>query len=211
MTLGRWLVSTGLLGLTFVYLQFFTATESVPIRASLDSFPSAVGSWRGAEYEIIDDESMAILKATDYVMRRYVDPDGRSLWLYIGYWQTQRKGAQIHSPKNCLPGGGWEPLETSTVTIATAAGGEIEANRYVLQKGPQRQVVIYWFQAQGRAVAGETAAKIALVKSALAHNRSDGAIIRVSSPVYGSIGDTSALLTDYVRAMYPALREFLPD
>jgi EpsI family protein len=212
MTAGRWLISISLLAVTFVYLQFFTASEAVPIRKPLESFPNVIGAWRGAEYEVLDDDSLAILKASDYVVRRYVDPIGRSLWLYIGYWETQRKGAQIHSPKNCLPGGGWEPLETARLKIRVgAAENEIEANRFVLQKGPDRQVVIYWFQSQGRAIAGETEARIALVKNAIAHNRSDGAIVRVSSPVFGNVSDTSRWLTEYVQSMYPALREFLPD
>jgi EpsI family protein len=145
-------------------------------------------------------------------MRDYGDGRDQSVNLYIGYWDTQRKGAIIHSPKNCLPGAGWEPVEASFVTIPLApAHPPIVVNRYLIQKDRDQQVVLYWYQSQGQVIAGEVPARIAMVKSALARNRTDGAIVRVMSPVYGSAREVSERLVAFVQAMYPALGDYLPD
>jgi EpsI family protein len=196
-----------------LYLHFFhSAGEAVPIRRSLDAFPSVVGRWQGREASVFDVETLNSLRAKDYLLRRFVDPTGRSLWLYIGYWDTQRKGAQIHSPKNCLPGSGWEPLEAGRVAVPLRHPyAPITVNRYVIQKDKRLEVVLYWYDAQGQAIAGEIPAKIQTVKSAIFRNRTDGALIRVSSPVYGSVPETSDLLVKYVQALYPLLGDYLPN
>ena len=157
-------------------------------------------------------EILNVLQVKDYLMRRYVDSAGRSIWLYIGYWDTQRRGAQMHSPKNCLPGGGWEPLEARRVWIPVdGATHSIEVNHYLLARDQDQQLVLYWFQSQGRAVASEFDAKLELVKNAIVRNRTDGAIIRISSPVYASLQETFELQARYVQAIYPVLSQFLPD
>jgi EpsI family protein len=171
-----------------------------------------VGRWQGREASVFDVETLNSLRAKDYLLRRFVDPTGRSLWLYIGYWDTQRKGAQIHSPKNCLPGSGWEPLEAGRVAVPLRHPyAPITVNRYVIQKDKRLEVVLYWYDAQGQAIAGEIPAKIQTVKSAIFRNRTDGALIRVSSPVYGSVPETSDLLVKYVQALYPLLGDYLPN
>jgi EpsI family protein len=193
-------------------MQLRSSGEAVPIRRPLDEFPEQIGRWQGREGTIFDVETLNVLKVKDYLVRRYADPLGRNLWLYIGYWDTQRKGAQMHSPRNCLPGAGWEPLEASTVEIRLPAPyGTIRVNRYLIQKDQEQQMVLYWYQAQGHPVTGEVAARVELVKSAIVRNRTDGALIRLSSPVYGNAQETSDLLSDYVRAMYPVLNAYLPD
>ncbi len=208
----RLLVSCSLLLGALLFLSFRSTGEAVPIRTPLDSFPETLGAWQGREATIFEVEILNILKANDYLMRRYVDPAGRSLWLYIGYWETQRKGAQPHSPRNCLPGSGWEPLEATRLTIPLPPPyAPLTVNRYLVQKDRAQQIVFYWYDAQGRPMAGEVAARIEMVKSAIFRNRTDGALIRVSSPVYGSVAETSNLLVKYVQAMYPVLSQHLPD
>jgi len=210
-TLRVALSGTLLIG-TLLFLHLRSTGEAVPVRKSLDAFPTALGDWQGREATIFEVEILNILKVKDYVMRRYVDSAGRSLWLYIGYWDTQRKGAQIHSPKNCLPGSGWEPLDASKVTIPLPPPYSlITVNQYLLQKDQDQQLVLYWYQSQGRATAGEVAARIEMVKSAIARNRTDGALVRVSSPIYDSVPATSERLVKYIQAMYPLLGQFLPD
>ncbi len=153
-----------------------------------------------------------ILKVKDYLMRRYVDPSGRSLWLYIGYWDSQRKGAQVHSPKNCLVGAGWEPLEASRLTIPLPPpSAPITVNRYIIQKGEYQKLVLYWYHSQGQVVASEINAKLQLVKNAIFKNRTDGALVRITSPIYGSVQETARMQIGYIQAMYPNLTEFLPD
>src|SRR5262249_42020364 len=150
---------------------------------------------------IFEVDILNILRVKDYLMRRYVDSSGRSLWLYLAYWETHRKGS-LHSPRNCLPGAGWEPIEASRVTIPLPPPHTaITVNSYLLQKEREMQLVFYWYDAQGRAVAGEVAARIELVRNSILRNRTDGALIRISSPIYGNAAATSAHLVAYVQAM----------
>ena len=212
MSWQRWLASCGVLLGAAVYLHGFTHGERVPLRRSLDAFPTTVGVWKASQTVNLDDQVLDVLRPTDYLVRRYVDDAGRTAWLYIGYWDTQRKGAEIHSPKNCLPGGGWEPLEAKRVRIPIDGGDRaIDVNRYVLQNGPERMMALYWYQSQGRSVAGELDAKLELIRNSIFNNRSDGAIVRISSPVYGTVAQTSEILGSYAKSLYPFLSEFLPD
>jgi EpsI family protein len=205
-------LSLALLIGALLVLQFRSTGEAVPIRKSLDSFPSGVGQWQAREGVLLELDTLQVLKATDYLMRRDQDPAGRSVWLFIGYWDSQRKGAQPHSPRNCLPGGGWEPLEASRVTIPLPQPfAPITVNRFLIQKDRDQQVVLYWYQSQGRAIAGELEARVQMVRNSMVRHRTDGALVRVSSPVYGSVQDTSDSLVRYVQALYPVLGEYLPD
>jgi EpsI family protein len=185
--------------------------HATPLRRNLDDFPTQVGAWQGREVTRLDVETLNVLKVSDYIMRRYVDAGGPGIWLYLGYWESQRRGAQMHSPKNCLPGSGWEPVEATIVPITVGAGHTIHVNRFVVQKGDQRELVLYWYRAQGEDVPGEVAAKAAMVKNAIARNRTDGALVRVSAPVTTSVNETSARLTTFVQALYPRLGDYLPD
>jgi EpsI family protein len=205
-------VSLAILLGALVFLQLRSTGEAVPIRKPLDSFPATLGQWQGRRGTIFSTEILDKLRLKDYVMRDYGDEAGRGLNLYIGYWDTQRKGAGAHSPKNCLPGAGWEPVEASFLTIALPAPHPpITVNRYLIQKDRDQLLVFYWYQSQGQVIAGEVPARIAMVKSALVRNRTDGAIVRVMSPTYGSVRETSERLVTYVQAMYPILGDYLPD
>jgi EpsI family protein len=165
-------------------------------RKSLDTFPAVVGGWRVQAAASLDPEVINLLKVNDYVLQRYVDRDGRSLWLYVAYWATQRKGgAQIHSPQNCLPGAGWEPVEASKFVIPLAAPAPpITVNRYLIQKEGSRQVVIHWYHSQGRRWPGRCSQDCAMVQNALLNNRTDGALIRISTPVQGTVAETTERL-----------------
>src|SRR5207237_3011005 len=104
----------------------------------------------------------------------------------------------------------WEPIEAKRLHIDVGKRESIEVNRYGLQKGSDAMMVLYWYQSQGRSMAGELSAKLELVRNSMIDNRSDGAIVRISSPVYGSIAQTSELLGEYAKSLYPVLGEFLP-
>jgi len=193
-------------------VQFRSPGEAVPIRKPLTSFPATVGGWTGQGDTLLDRDALQMLKLSDYLMRRYVDSSGHVLGLYVGYWQSQRKGGDIHSPRNCLPGGGWEPVEVSQLMIAIPGRPTpIPVNRYLVQKDNQMQVILYWFQSQGDVVAGEVSAKIALVRNAFLRNRTDGALVRLSSPVQGGIDQTTSRLVAYAGALYPLLVDYLPN
>lgn len=208
---ARLAASCTLLVAALLVLQFRSAGEAVPLRKSLDAFPVAVGDWQVQAAANLDPEVINLLKVNDYVLQRYVDDGGRSVWLYVAYWATQRKGAQVHSPQNCLPGSGWEPVETSRLVIPLTASPPITVNRYLVQKDRSRQVVLYWYHSQGTDVAGEIQAKISMVKNAFVNNRTDGALIRISAPIQGTVQETTERLIQYVQTIYPILGEYLPD
>jgi EpsI family protein len=201
-----------LLGAVFT-IHLRSSGEAAQSRKPFSSFPATVGTWKGQDETILEPDTVNMLKLSDYLMRRYVGDDGGSVWLYIGYWQSQRRGAgDIHSPKNCLPGGGWEPIEASRLSIPVAGHARpISVNRYLVQKDNQMQVIIYWFQSQGNVVADELSAKIELVRGAVMRNRTDGALVRLSTPVQGGVDQTTARLTQYVQALYPILHDYLPE
>jgi EpsI family protein len=204
-------VCVAMLVAALLFVQFRSHGEAVPPRQPLQTFQPVVAGWQPRESNVFTDDIQNVLKASDYVMRRYNDASGRSLWLFIGYWETQRKGAQPHSPQNCLPGSGWEPLEVSRVSIPLANGKSLAANRVLIQKDQHQQLVYYWYQAQGTAVASELDAKLHMMKNAVLRNRTDGALVRVTSPIYGSVAATSTQLTTFVQALQPALSNYLPD
>ena len=185
--------------------------HATPLRRALDDFPTRIAAWQGQEATRLDVETVNILKVSDYLMRRYVDEAGRGIWVYLGFWESQRRGAQMHSPKNCLPGSGWEPLEASVMAIPLEDGHTIHVNRFLVQKGDQRELVLYWYRAQGDDVPGEVAAKAAMVKNAIIRNRTDGALLRVSAAVETGVAETSDRLVTFVQAMYPRLGDYLPD
>lgn len=209
----RLLLSGVVLLAALLALQLRSPGEAVPIRRALDAFPDSIAGWQTRQDSPLQTDIVSLLKVDDYLMRRYVDEAGRSLWLYVGYWGSQRRGAaQVHSPRNCLPASGWEPIEASRLMIDVAGRqGSLSVNRYLIQRDRELQVVVYWYHAQGTPIAGEIPAKIQMMRSAIFRNRTDGALVRISSPVSGGVADTTARLVRYVQALYPLLAEYLPD
>ena len=193
-------------------------TEHVPPRAAFSEFPQRIAQWRGQNTAPFTKEVLAVLGADDYLSRYY--RDGRSVvGLYVGYYQSQRQGDSIHSPLNCLPGAGWQPLSRSylPITVTDGAGrtSEITVNRYVIEKGLDRQIVLYWYQSHGRVVANEYRSKLYMIFDAARLNRSDAALIRNTSPRIGSAEGAEAAAAAnavaFVKAMYPEMGKFLPS
>jgi EpsI family protein len=213
--MGNWYrvtISCALLLGAYLFLQFRPAGVVVPLRQPFSVFPDLIKNWQEAEALAFDEQALNTLKVKDYLLRRYVNLSGRSLWLYIGYWDTQRKGAQMHSPKHCLPGAGWEPVDAQRVSIPLREPpGAIIVNRYLVQKDQDQLLVLYWYQSGGQTVAGEFGAKLQLVTNSIFRGRTDGALIRTLSPIYGSVQETFDLHVNYIQAVYPILRQFLPD
>jgi EpsI family protein len=160
-----------------------------------------------------------VLNADDLLMRTYFALDGTAAGLYIGYWEAQRRNDAVHSPLNCLPGAGWQPLSRRHLTIPAAGGATkrppIEVNRYVVQKGPERLLVLYWYQSHGRAIASEYAAKFFLIADAVRTGRSDTAIVRVVTPIAGADAAAEARAervgTELVQHILPILDDYIPS
>jgi len=192
--------------------------EPAPARATFERFPNLIQGWKGESLPPMDAKILAILGADDILNRVYAAPDRAAAGLYIGFYNSQRQGDSIHSPMNCLPGAGWEPVSRSTVALPVTVGGRtetVDANRYVIEKGANRQLVLYWYQSHGRTVANEYWSKLYLIRDAVRLNRTDAALVRVIVPIdpRAENGETIAerQAGDFVRAMFPLLPDYLPS
>jgi len=192
--------------------------EPVPARASFDGFPMEMGEWRGVQQPPLDPKILKVLGVDDYLSRSYVAPAGVRVGLYVGYYGSQREGDTMHSPQNCLPGAGWEPVSNTMLRVpvpaagAGSSGGDIVVNRYVIQKGLDRQLVLYWYQGRGRVVASEYWSKFYLIRDAVRLNRTDGSLVRVIAPIVGENGEALAehATVDFVQTLFPQLSGYLP-
>lgn len=188
--------------------------EVVPLRESISELPMQIGYWQGYGAPDLDSRVLGILGVDDYVNRIYYNPETFPASLYVGYYQSQREGDTIHSPLNCLPGAGWNPMKNGHISI-TAGNKPIEINRIIIAKGAEKQVVLYWYQSHGRVVASEYWGKIYTVLDALRSNRTDAALVRVICPVVGA--DTQAeefsekRAVEFAGALYPLLARFIPN
>ena len=190
------------------------AGEARAPRRALAEFPAEVGGWRRAGRDVrFDAATEAVLKADDYVSRDYVAADGAAVAsLYVGYYATQRAGATYHSPLNCLPGSGWTLGDPSTVEVRPAGGGApFRANRYVIEHGPDRMLMLYWYQGRGRAVANEYVDKVYTVFDSIRLRRSDGAMVRVLVPFRGSEREAAETATRFAASVAPNLPAYVPD
>jgi EpsI family protein len=185
-------------------------------RQALKSFPKQVGQWEqtGGD-EQLDKETLAVLRASDYLLRSYKDKTGRSINFYVGYYASQRDGATYHSPLNCLPGSGWIMSEPGRVTITPEGRPSFEANKYVIQNGDHKQLLIYWYQGRGRAIASEYWGKVYTVLDSVQMRRSDGAMVRITTGIAdsdpASLQDALAKATDVAATTSTILPEFIPD
>src|SRR6185295_11449909 len=158
--------------------------------------PLQIGDWSGRDARPFDDDVIGALGVDEYINREYVARNAAPLALYIGYYASQRHGDTIHSPQNCLPGGGWQPIESGIVRVPSGSG-TVDINRYVVQKGGESVVVLYWYQGRGRVTASDYANKLWLMLDAARVHRTDGGLIRVMTPVET---DRSRTTADAVRS-----------
>ncbi len=213
----RALIVAVLLVFTSAYLGYADRAEPTPIRRTLAEFPLSLGDWVGRQEPPLSAPVLKILRLDDYTVRSYARGDKDRVWFYVGYHATQRQGASIHSPLNCLPGSGWIPARLQRVHISVESPSgptprTIEVNRVLIEKGVDRQVVLYWYQSHGRVVASEYWGKFYGVVDAIRTNRTDAALVRVIAPVRdGDIEAAERDATDFVRQAFPVLTSHLPS
>jgi EpsI family protein len=181
-------------------------------RKQLNSFPKQIGTWEqsGGDQQF-SSETLAVLRASDYLLRSYRRADGRVADLYMGYYASQRDGATYHSPLNCLPGSGWVMSEPGTITISPKGRPSFVANKYLIENGDRKDLLVYWYQGRGRAVASEYWGKIYTVIDSVRMRRSDAAMIRITTPVDGSEADAVKAAVDLAANSSSILPEFIPD
>jgi EpsI family protein len=186
--------------------------EDIPYIAPLANFPNSIGGFFAIQSIALDQETQDLLKADDILNRVYQNSSGNQLGLFVAYFKTQRLGQSPHSPKNCLPGSGWEPISTDRTSIPVAGwNAPIVVNRYIVEKGDDKSVTLYWYQSHSRVIASEYSAKFWLVADALRYHRSDTSLVRISVPVLGGDVDAASdLAIQFVQVVFPKLLKQMP-
>jgi EpsI family protein len=209
----RFILAAGLIALTAILLQARGRTEIIPSALPLASFPAQLGNWSGKDIPL-DKETLDVLGPGDFMVRGYQDPDSNLPYvdLFLAYFPSQRAGDTIHSPKHCLPGAGWTPEENDRVTLSLPGHGPFPANRYVISKAGARKLVLYWYWAHDRGVASEYWAKFYLVKDSIRMNRSDGALVRITTDMLPgeTPGDAQQRLLPFASDVVPLLNNYIP-
>jgi EpsI family protein len=212
MVICREVVLTSVLVAQAAAFYLIPQAEVAVINRPLALLPAEVNDWRmTAEYPL-DPEVQTVLKADDTTNRAYVGPHG-AVNFFVAYFSTQRTGKTPHSPQHCMPGNGWEPIRAQRITLPiSAAAGPVQVNYYVLMKGLEKNIVLYWYQSNGRVIASEYEAKLYTIVDSIRKRRSDTALVRVLVNVPPSGNEESALrlATEFVQAMFPTLRAHLP-
>jgi len=196
-----------------VFLNYLSHAENIQPNKPFATFPKQIGEWVGIEARF-DQKIYDILGVDDSILANYSTSNGRHVQLYVGFYQSQREGDLIHSPKHCMPGAGWNIIQTSLEKIAmpNTNPGEIKAIKLLLQNGPHRQIVLYWFQSRGRIISSEYMQKIYLVTDSITRRRTDGSFVRLISPVInGDEGKTLNTLKDFSVQLMPILNEYIPS
>jgi EpsI family protein len=196
-----------------VFINWFEQRGEAEVeRKALQEIPAKLGDWQQKGDEIrFDGQTETVLRTTDYTMREYILPDGRYANLYIGYYASQRTGATYHSPQNCLPGAGWVMGQPELVEIKTASGKTFTANKFIIENGIYEEVMIYWYQGRGRAVASEYHDKVYTVLDSVFRRRSDGSMVRVMTSVGSSETEATEAAIDLAARTADRLHEFIPE
>ena len=208
----RFLLAALLLAVTAGVLYARDAREVDIPREPFANFPHYVGTRNGTDYPM-SQEVLDILGHGDFLLRNYPDSMGTpDVDLFMAYFASQRAGDTLHSPKNCLPGAGWSPVSSKETQIQAPGLASFPVNEYVIAKGSDRKIVIYWYQAHNRVVASEYKAKFYLVADAMRYNRSDGSMIRTTTAVMpGERMDVArARLIQFAGQVAPLLDRYIP-
>jgi EpsI family protein len=188
-------------------------SESIKLNKPFTTFPRLIGEWTGKE-ERFDQAVYDMLGVDDSYLANYYNHQGRDVQLYIGYYESQKEGQQIHSPKNCMPGSGWNITETSLedITLKGDASKKIKVIKLLLEKDNQKQVVLYWYQSNGRFISSEYAQKIYMVVDSITKHRTDGSFVRLISPVQNNDEEAAIKhLKDFAVELIPVLKEYIPS
>lgn len=193
----------------FILLHNLSHGEPVVPHQPLRDLPYTVGAWSGQEHPLSERMVQAV-SVSDYTNRLYSADGYAPVSLYVGYYGTQKTGDTIHSPKNCLPGSGWDPIHSALATITVADGRQIVVNDYIIQRDQDKQLVFYWYQGRGRVIASEYSGKFWMVADAISRHRTDGALVRLITPMNDSEPSARARLIRFTQYLFPDLDNIIP-
>jgi EpsI family protein len=207
---ARFCVTGVILTGALIFLQTFRHSETTVPHQPLSELPYVLADWTGKEHPL-QERTVQAVGVNDYTNRVYTEPADEPVQLYIGYYSSQKTADTIHSPKNCLPGAGWDPAHSALATISIEQGRRITVNEYVIQRDLDREMVFYWYQSGGRVIASEYSAKFWMIAYALSRNRTDGALVRIITPITESEPKARARLIRFTELLFPHLHGILPD
>ena len=209
----RFLAVVVLLLSAALLLQARSRREIIAPRLTLSKFPHNLAAWAGTDVPM-DKETLNILGPGDFLLRVYQNSSVAEtpVDLFIAYFPSQRAGDTIHSPKNCLPGAGWNPVESSQVMLSLPGRSPFPANRYLIARGSDRELVFYWYQAHDRVLASEYWAKFYLITDAIRMNRSDGSLVRLATPLANRErpGNAETRVLNLASQVVPILNDYVP-
>jgi EpsI family protein len=206
-------VLSGVLIVLGVAFYLTPTAEHIPEQKPLSQLPRNLSGWETVSESQPDKEILELLRADDTLTRVYRSPVGSTASLFIAFFKSQRAGVSPHSPKVCLPGAGWLPEQSGQVDLTVPGTPRpITVNRYIVTRGEQRSLVLYWYQSPHRVIADEFAAKFWLVVDGVRYRRSDASLVRVIVPV-GPAGDQVAFeqAQQFVQTSFPVIKAQLPS
>ncbi len=212
MTIKHTLIASALMILTMLAVNYLGHSEDIQPNKPFSSFPRQIGEWKGIE-DRFDQQIDAILGVDDYFLGNFYSTRGEMISLYVGFYQSQRKGKQIHSPKNCMPGAGWNIMESTIVEldIPVDDSGKLNVIKLVLQKGDRKQIALYWFHSRGRIIASEYAQRFYLIVDSITRHRTDGSFVRLIAPVKDDEEASMQQLREFTKLLLPLLKEYIPS
>ena len=231
------LIAVVMLSGTWMGIESLSSGEDIKAKKDFENFPLVVAErWKGKELGL-EENILDVLQLSDYMMRVYwpimtssigpgaykknvnrqsasiSQPSSNTgpLWLYVGYYESQRTGSTYHSPKNCLPGAGWQFVKSEHVRVRLGGSTEQIINRVLIQKGLDQQIILYWYQDRGRVIASEYWAKGYMIWDSITKNRTDGSLVRVSIPVVDNPEAAYQKGLHFIQDLWPKLLEYMPD
>jgi EpsI family protein len=185
--------------------------EATPLVAPLTEIPRQFGEWRSPGDIEMDAESLKILHPDSYVIRVYNGPKaGLNASLFVAYFQSQRTGHAPHTPQNCLPGHGWIPETRAEIELPVSDRNPVKVNRYIVSRGDEKSIVLYWYQTPTRVVANEYGARLQLVMDSIRYNRSDTALVRVVAPILDDEAAADRAAVQFAAQVHQAVRRQIP-
>lgn len=203
-----WITAGALIG-AWLLLNDVSHGEVIVPRQPLSDLPYTLGTWTGKQ-QPLQNEIVQAVGVTDYTNRVYFEPADAPVSLYVGYYSTQRTGDTMHSPKNCLPGSGWDPVRSGYAKISVQGGHEIVVNEYVIQRDQNRDLVLYWYQGRGRVIASEYSSKFWMIADAISRHRTDGSLVRLVTSMDDGEAQARIRLMVFAQLLFPPLDGLIP-
>lgn len=207
----RWIPGT-LLGLGVIINAALVTgrVKPTPLARPIAQVTRVLEGIQGVDLEVPEDQRR-VAGFTDYIYRTHSIGNELAFSVYVGYYDEQRQGKTIHSPRNCLPGAGWEPVGSSVAQIVTADGRTVSVNRYHIVRNAEQAYVYYWYQGRGRVAANEYYVKYELLRDAALRGRTEEALVRVVVPVRnGGVGAADSTAVRVAADLIPSVDRVLP-